>query len=178
MANVFNDTYLECRSPVSDVVEKPIPFTVSLNRQQNSRDTLFFWYYNWPTIEQLVPNRGPEDGGTVITLHGRNFYPFKDYLDDINNFEDTWCAFIDLNKRIRAIVTNSTTATCVSPPADSHKQTRVEITLNGVEYTVDENIFYYYKPPNLFDTTPRMGPVKGGTNVRVVGSNFVDTGEI
>lgn len=120
-ATVFNDTYLECHSPVSDVVEKPIPFTVSLNKQQNSRDSVFFWYYNWPTIEQLVPNRGPEDGGTVITLHGRNFFPFKDYPDEINNADDVFCAFIDLNKRTRATVTNSTTATCVAPPADTHK---------------------------------------------------------
>lgn len=75
-------------------------------------------------------------------------------------------------------MTNSTTATCISPPADEHKWTKVEITLNGVEYTEDENIFYYYKPPNLFDLNPRMGPVKGGTKVLVVGSNFEDTGEI
>jgi hypothetical protein len=125
-----------------------------------------------------VPDRGPEDGGTVITLHGRNFFPFKDYLDQIDNSIDTWCAFPDLKKRIHAFVTNSTTATCVAPPADSHTQTKVEITLNGVEYTEDENIFYYYKPPTLFDVTPRMGPVRGGTTVLVTGSNFEDTGEI
>lgn len=43
---------------------------------------------------------------------------------------------------------------------------------------MDENIFYYYKPPNLFDVNPRMGPVKGGTKLKVIGSNFLDTGEI
>lgn len=59
-----------------------------------------------------------------------------------------------------------------------HTQTKVEITLNGVEYTEDENIFYYYKPPTLFDASPRMGPVRGGTPVLVTGSNFEDTGEI
>lgn len=175
---MFNDTYIECPSPPSDVVEKPIPFTITLNGQQNSRDTRYFWYYNFPTIEKLVPNRGPEDGGTVITLEGRNFYPFKDYLGEIDNTVDTWCAFPELKKRIHAIVTNSTTATCVAPPADGHRQTKVEITLNGVEYTEDENIFYYYKPPNLFDLYPRMGPVRGGTKVLVTGSNFEDTGEI
>jgi hypothetical protein len=67
-AKVFNSTYIECHSPMSDVVEKPIPFTISLNGQQNSRDTLFFYYYNWPSIEELVPNHGPEMGGTHVTL--------------------------------------------------------------------------------------------------------------
>jgi IPT/TIG domain len=177
-ATVFNDTYIECKSPPSDVVAKPIPFTISLNKQQNSRDTLFFWYYNFPEIERLVPDRGPEDGGTNIILYGREFFPFKDYLDTINNAPDVWCAFPDLKKRTHAIALNSTFASCVSPPADQHTHTRVEITLNGVEYTDDQNIFYYYKPPNLFDLNPRMGPVRGNTTVLVVGSNFEDTGEI
>lgn len=119
-AQVFNDTYIECKSPPSDVVAKPIPFTISLNKQQNSRDTLFFWYYNFPDIQQLVPDRGPEDGGTIITLQGREFFPFKDYLDEIDNSVDTWCAFVDLKKRVPAKVLNSTIATCVSPPADQH----------------------------------------------------------
>jgi len=99
-AKVFNSSYIECHSPHSDVVEKPIPFTISLNGQQNSRDTLFYYFYNWPSIEELVPNHGPEMGGTRIMLKGRNFYPFKDYLDEINNANDTFCAFLDLKLRV------------------------------------------------------------------------------
>ena len=34
----FNDTYLECKSPFSDVVVKNIGFSVSMNRQQQSDD--------------------------------------------------------------------------------------------------------------------------------------------
>ena len=59
----------------------------------------------------------------------------------------------------------------------------VEITLNGLdgvpsELTDDERIFYYYKPPLLFDLQPREGPTRGGTKVLVSGSNFNDTGQI
>ena len=32
-AKIYNSTYMECESPTSDVVEKPIPFTISLNNQ-------------------------------------------------------------------------------------------------------------------------------------------------
>lgn len=177
-ATVFNSSYIECHSPQSDVVEKPIPFTISLNSQQNSRDTLFFYYYNWPSIAELVPNHGPEMGGTHVMLKGRNFFPFKEMLDEINNANDTFCAFLDLKVRVPAIVTNSTRAICVSPPSYYWHQSRVEITLNGVEYTDDEKIFYYYKPPLVFDVTPREGPVKGGTKVTVSGTNFADTGTI
>jgi hypothetical protein len=46
-AHFINSNYITCRSPSSDVVDKPIPFTVSLNKQQNSRvKNIDFWYYN------------------------------------------------------------------------------------------------------------------------------------
>ena len=177
-AKVYNSTYLECRSPQSDVVETYEPFTVSLNNQQNSRDTLMYYYYNWPAVEKLVPNRGPEQGGTRITLEGRNFFPFREMLDQINNANDTFCAFLDLKTRVPFVVTNSTRGECIAPPSFYWHQSRVEITLNGVEYTEDDNIFYYYKPPLLFDAEPRYGPKKGGTKVVVQGSNFEEREEI
>lgn len=177
-AKVYNSTYLECRSPQSDVVEKPIPFTVSLNNQQNSRDTLMYYYYNWPAVEQLVPNRGPEQGGTVITVQGRNFFPFREMLDEINNANDTFCAFLDLKTRSPFVVTNSTRGECKAPASFYWHQSRVEITLNGVEYTEDENIFYYYKPPLLFDAEPRFGPKKGNTLVVLSGTNFEERAQI
>jgi hypothetical protein len=37
-AHFINDQYIWCRAAQSDVVNKPMPFSVSLNRQQNSRD--------------------------------------------------------------------------------------------------------------------------------------------
>ena len=111
-------------------------------------------------------------------LKGRNFFPFKEDLDQIDNANDTFCAFIDLKIRVPAIVTNSTRAICISPPSYYWHQSRVELTLNGIEYTEDENIFYYYKPPHLFDVSPRLGPLKGGNTVTVTGTNFQDTDEV
>lgn len=70
---------------MSDVVQKPMPFTLTFNEQQFSKDTKFFWYYNWPSIAALEPDRGPEAGGTSFNLIGRNFYPFKDELKNIDN---------------------------------------------------------------------------------------------
>ena len=35
-----------------------------------------FWYYPAPTITELVPNKGPETGGTEVILKGSNFKPF------------------------------------------------------------------------------------------------------
>jgi len=36
-------------------------------------------------------------------------------------------------------------------------------------------MYYWYKPPNLFDAAPREGPIKGGTEVTLTGANFENT---
>ena len=110
--HIYNN--MICVAPFSDVVEKPIPFTVSLNNQQNSRDTLFYWYYSQPAITELIPDRGPDIGGTKVLLKGRNFFPFKEM--SIDNSNDTFCMFEDLGK-VPAVVINSTKVHCLSPPS-------------------------------------------------------------
>ena len=66
----------------------------------------------------------------------------------------------------------------MSPPSYYWHQSRVELTLNSVEYTEDEQIFYFYKPPLLYDVSPREGPLKGGTVIKVAGTGFADSKEI
>jgi len=129
-AKIYNSTYIECESPKSDVVEKPIPFTVSLNNQQNSKDTLWFYYYNWPQVEQIIPNRGPESGGTHIEVKGRSFFPFKDQLDEIDNLNETFCGFIDIKAKVAAKVWTSNKIECVAPPSYLWHKSALEITLN------------------------------------------------
>ena len=140
-----------------------------------------YWYYNWPAIDKITPNRGPETGNTTITLQGRNFNPFKEHYDEVDNRNDTFCGFVDLKIKMPAIVHNGINVTCVTPASFQLRQTKVEITLNNLEYTEaelpeDEVIFYYYKPPFLFDIDPPEGPVRGGTLVTLLGSNYEDTG--
>mmetsp|Transcript_96914 Transcript_96914/g.133461 ORF Transcript_96914/g.133461 Transcript_96914/m.133461 type:complete len:496 (+) Transcript_96914:397-1884(+) len=171
-AIVFNSTYIECNSTFSDVVEKAIPFSVTLNNQQNSRDDINFWYYNWPGIMEIVPNHGPQSSETTITLKGYDFYPFKEVLDKIDNANDTFCAFVQLGKMTPAIVTNSTRATCVAPKNYVTTYSDVELTLNFIEYTNDTVKFYWYKTPDLYSVEPREGPTSGQTNVRIIGSKF------
>jgi hypothetical protein len=75
-------------------------------------------------------------------------------------------------------VFNTTRATCKAPESYYFKETHVEITLNAQDRTDDENVYNYYRPPFLFDAEPNQGPTRGGTKVKVAGSNFTDTGNI
>jgi hypothetical protein len=50
-----------------------MPFSVSLNGQQQSHDRVDYWYYNNPQVTVVDPSIGPETGGNEIVLRGDNF---------------------------------------------------------------------------------------------------------
>ncbi len=119
-----------CHSPISDVVERAIPFSVSLNNQQNTPQLIDYWYYNKPSITKLTPSKGPDDGGNEIHLTGNNFDPFVKYHPQISNYNDTFCNFEGLTL-VPATVISSTKVTCKAPPSYVLRETHVEITLNN-----------------------------------------------
>lgn len=173
-----SSTYLLCRAPFSDNTNKPITFSVSMNKQQQSRENIVYWYYSNPIIAKLVPNYGPEEGGNEIILHGSSFQPF---IDEplVDNHNDTFCIFSDLNVKTKLTVIGPTRAMCVAPASFNNiAVTGVDLTLNDQDYTDDDVPYYYYKPPRLYDMTPREGPTKGGTHVTIFASEFKKTKHI
>ena len=171
-AHFISSNFMTCMTPFSDVVDKAIPFSISLNKQQASRDKFDFWYYNWPQVTELVPNYGPNSGGNRVIIKGSNFMPFN-ITDEIDNSNDTFCIFEGIGK-VRAYTINSTKLYCEAPPNYILEHTFVEVTLNNQQYTDDNVPYHYYKPPQVFDADPREGPISGGTEVLVFGNKFQD----
>ena len=185
-------TSMTCISTRSDVVDRPMPFSVSLNNQQFAPSNISYWYYNWPQISELLPNKGPWFGGTNVTIHGRNFKPFID--SEIDNTKDRYCMF-DFDKntdtkyfvnensnhlmKTKAYIESSTVAYCVAPAmVDEIYNAWVELTLNDQEYTDDQRLFSYYLIPKLIDVNPREGPLAGGTRLIAVGEGFKNEGNV
>ena len=154
-----------CHSPTSDVVEKAIPFSISLNMQQNSPDQIDYWYYNKPSITKIVPDKGPDDGGTDVLLLGNNFDPF--HLYSLDNHVDTFCNFEGL-RMVPANVINSNKIVCTAPPSYVKRDVNIEITLNNQQFTDDNIVYHYYKPPYIFDLQPQQGPTAGTTEVYIL----------
>jgi hypothetical protein len=75
-AEVHAPNYITCKAPSSDVVNRGMPFSVSLNGQQQSKDRVEFWYYNDPQVTVIEPAIGPETGGNEIMIRGGGFRPF------------------------------------------------------------------------------------------------------
>ena len=70
-----------------------MPFSISLNAQQQSKERLDYWYYNEPQVTVVAPDVGPETGGNEIVLRGENFKPFRPALGEIDISNSTYCAF-------------------------------------------------------------------------------------
>jgi hypothetical protein len=47
-ATVHSAGYITCTAPPSDVVQRSMPFGISLNGQQQSKEDIGYWYYNNP----------------------------------------------------------------------------------------------------------------------------------
>lgn len=153
-AKVHDGGYLTCVAPPSDVVQRGMPFSVSLNGQQQSKDPVEYWYYNDPQVTVVDPDTGPERGGNEIKVRGENFKPFRPSEGDIDISNSTFCYFVAMGAYRKATITNSTRAVCKAPESYYFRETAVEITLNAADRTDDGTMYHYYKPPFLFDAQP------------------------
>ena len=152
-----------------------MPFSISFNNQQNTKQEIDYIYFNWAQVASLSPNRGPDTGGTIVRIKGQNFDPSN--RTSFHNFNDTFCRFGNLSIAVAQVV-SSTEMICTSPPSFELREVPVEVTLNNREWTNDGILFYYYRPPFVYSIFPKIGNVDGGTVVTVTGSNFVNTGVV
>ena len=69
-AEFINSTKMLCISPRSDVVGQAMPFAVSFNKQQTTKQNMTYWYYNRPQLSVIIPNIGSDSGGYPVTILG------------------------------------------------------------------------------------------------------------
>ena len=123
----------------------------------------------------MLPNFGPDSGGNIIWIKGNNFAPFNGTELDTRN--DTYAEFGNMD-RVKGHVVSSTRMWVEAPPNYILASTYVEITLNNQQFTKDQTQYYYYRPPRIYDVTPREGPTRGGTVVTVFGADFKENKNI
>jgi hypothetical protein len=111
-----------------------------------------------PDITGIVPDEGPETGGTAVTLTGTGFLG----ADSVT---------FDGIPGTTFVVVNDTTITVVSPP---HAIGTVNVVVthptNGDSAPED---FEYLPVTTIDDITPGSGPEAGGTNVVITGHCFL-----
>ncbi len=109
-----------------------------------------------PTVSAISPNFGPSTGGTFVTIIGTAFTGAPKV-----DFGTTAATNVD--------VVNDTTITAVSPAGTNIVDVTVT-TLGGTSATSPADQFSYL--PVVTSVTPRSGPLAGGTEVIITGTNF------
>eukprot|EP01043_Picozoa_sp_COSAG02_P000581 COSAG02_NODE_10_length_59045_cov_19.973365_30_plen_5873_part_00 len=160
--------------------------TVSADSQHNCSFGNHFSSRRLHTIDQFtvyedphvraITGGGSHAGGDVLVL--------ETHL--VTNTPWIYCGFFstvpghshELFQSIGTYNRSLDTVSCTLPTktqALSLSQLRVEISLNGQQYTNDGNLFTLYdamEPPHIYSVSPSSGPKAGGTLVTVVGSNL------
>jgi hypothetical protein len=154
---VVDASTITCITPPGD----PGPADVQVTNPDGFTGLLPAGYVYVPPPELLSvdPPRGPDTGGTAVTLHGRAFQngaiPFFDNLQLLD------VTFVDEG-----------TITAVTPP---HAVGYVDVRLrnpDGQEARLPRG-FFYFGPPMIEAIIPPQGPTSGGQTVRIDGSSFV-----
>jgi hypothetical protein len=133
-----------------------------------------FFYYESPHIDKLNPAFGPVKSKTddYMDITGRNFK-----CPDVNctelrvRFGEPGSAIY-----LKAQWLNETNVKVKIPKYTKPDVLRVELTVNGQDYTNDKKTYGYFDP-YVLNAEPRLISVEGITKVRIKGFGFVNSGE-
>lgn len=113
-----------------------------------------------PVIKKVEPNRGPQMGGTAITVTGLDFREgLKLYIGGAPAQE------------VRLV--DYKTITAVTPPGTEGPADVTVVNPDAGTYTLPKGFTYYHVEAPVIDSiTPSEGPATGGTVISISGSKF------
>ena len=131
----------------------------------SSRD-ISFQYVSQVEVLHVIPHSGPQTGGTIVTVTGRNFRPTEFLTCRFGLAPATAVKFI-----------SDKVVTCQSPPALSQAalEVRVRVSVNGIDFAPTSSEgprFEYRQSPSVYSVSPIIGSTTGKTSVTISGSNF------
>lgn len=119
-------------------------------------------YTDEPVIGTIDPTRGPETGGTVVTITG-------------SNLEGATTVTFDGTPGT-ALTVVSDTELRVTTPAGTPGNAQVVVTTPLG--SSDAGVFVYYPVSDIDTTDPGTGPVNGGTTVTITGQCFTGATQV
>ena len=148
----LTSTRVQCISPMHQIGS--VSIEVTTNGVDYSEDMVQYRYYASPAVSHVVPSSGPTDGGTVISVYGRNFID----SDSLN------CRFGN-ESVVSGRWVSSDRVECESPKQYTGRLT-LKIANNGVDY-VSCGFYTFYYGALKFNIIPHFAASSGGTQVRL-----------
>ncbi|GLY26996.1 IPT/TIG domain-containing protein [Kineosporia sp. NBRC 101731] len=133
----------------------PVTVTTAGGTSLVSLDSTYTYVAATPTIGNLTPDNGPATGGTTVTVNGTNF---------TSSSVAYWGTTALTTEYVSPTVLRVTT-----PPGSAGP---IAVTVKTGSVTSTSTNFTYNPVPTTTGISPITGPVSGGTEVTVTGSNF------
>lgn len=161
----ISDSLISCESPNGRGVG-PADLYVTNNGVDVSVSRVPFSVTSESTVTMLWPSSGSTYGGTSVRVQGTGFL----------NSTTKFCRFGDYDIVSVDAFLDSTSVVCTSPPQDDTdtREVALEVTSNGLDWTSSGFMFTFLPPLEVSGISPNIGPLSGGTVVRVSGSRFED----
>jgi hypothetical protein len=145
--------------------------TVAYRDEQNT-----FYYYQFPYVTEIKPDKGPTIGATEIKLYGSGFEdPF--YQIKSEEAKKLYYRFVNCQNEEEIFTTPGTYTTVQyshsveikSPPVFKNDTTScIQLSFNDENYvTVRNKTFSYFTLPNITDINPKYGPLKSNNNEEI-----------
>jgi hypothetical protein len=153
---------------------------ISLNNQDwipvpEAGEPHSFTYFDPPHITKLTPSFGPvkDKRNRTMDIEGVNFFCPKD------SCKKTLMVRFGEPPNQQIMVPgewiSETVVRCRIPKYTKPDVLRVELTLNGEDFTNDQKTYGYFDP-YVLDAQPRLVSVEGGTKIMIKGFGFVQSG--
>ena len=155
----ISSTNVSCVSPMYQI--GTISVEVTTNGVDYSEDMVQYRYYASPAISHIVPSSGPTEGGTVVSVYGRNF------IDS----DSLYCRFGN-DSTVAGRWVSSDRVECQTSSMVASNVV-VEVTNNGFDYTANRVEFTVLPESVVTIMDPTFGPIGTSTSVTVHGSGFV-----
>jgi hypothetical protein len=129
---------------------------------------LSFEYTPRPVVLFAEPSSGPVDGGTTVVVVG----------EGLGGSSEARCGFGSLagNATIVVATVESTTKLRCRAPAHRAGDVRLEVTVDGLEYSADGRGFLYHESMLVLSIAPSSGEAGHEHSVTVIGAHFQRTG--
>jgi len=158
---LINKTHAKAIAPpVASAV--PVTVEITFNNQEWTNNHQIFNYFISPYITNIIPNFGILTGGTNVTLIGANIHPS----------EEIKCRFGD--QVVDGHYISETSVWCITPAQTSVGPYGVSLSVEKNHYSGSNVKFLYIERPTVSAIQPSCGPTTGGTQIAVVGTNFVN----
>lgn len=178
----FTDKAMWVKAP-NVTVPDDVVVAIGLNGQQYNHDKKInvkeientYTYYSRPVITHYMPKIGHAKGGTVQTVYGRGFTPFRDEAGKVRKdpMNVRFLQFVAKNKKPTKLIGEQAKSFEIEddyfkwsvPPAKAGTKAILEVSMNGQEWTKvipegQDYSYLYYDSAHVNKLEPSYGPVR------------------